>query len=117
MVIAVALAACGGDDRPSNAAWQVEWALRRDAFPDADQLVAGGRDLCDQLVGQLRGDLPELVPTPTEALDEAVQAWSDHAETIVFECRDDPSELADQYDTLDILAAEIDSGISADRRS
>lgn len=114
VIALTALAACGSDDRPSGATWQVEWELQRDAFPDAGELVAGGRDLCDDLVGELRVDLPELVPTPTEALDDAVQVWSDQAETIVFECRDDPAELAEQYDTLDILAAEIDSGLVAD---
>jgi hypothetical protein len=110
---AAAFVACDGGDRPSDAAWHTEWEEQRDAFPSADALLSGGRELCDRLVGELRAELPALVPTPTEALDDAVQAWSDHAETIAFECRDDPAELAEQYDQLDILAAEIDSGLAA----
>ncbi len=111
----VLLAGCGGGaDRPSDETWQRTWDSERQLVPDAETVLAGGQDLCDDLVGQLRVSLPELIPTPTEALDDAVRAWINHAETIAFECRTERSELESQLDTLEVLAAEIDAGLAAD---
>ncbi len=109
------LTACSEENRPSDAEWRVVWEERRAEFPDAAAILEEGGELCDELVGRLRGDLPELVPTPDEALDAAVEDWIAHAETIAFECPDDPSELADRFETLDLLSAEVDAGLAADR--
>ena len=83
-------------------------------MPDADTILAGGADLCGDLVGQFRVEFPDLTPTPTEALDAAVDAWIGHAESIVFDCPDDRSDLSERLDELDVLAAEIDAGLAAD---
>lgn len=108
------LAGCGGDDRPSDADWSVEWERERALAPTEDDLVAGGQARCDELVGEFREVLPRLSPTPTEALDDAVSAWVAHAESLVFDCPDDPAEVARRLDELAVLEAEIDAGLSAD---
>ncbi len=108
------VAGCGGDDRPSDAVWRAAWEERRAQVPDADEILRGGSELCDELVGRFRSDLSELLPTPDQALDAAVDDWIAHAETIVFDCSKDPDELADQFDTLDLLAAEVDAGLLID---
>lgn len=105
---------CGRQDqRPPVSAWRATWEAKRDAYPDASELLAGGTEFCDGLVGELRVGLPELRPAPTEALDDAVHAWINHAETIAFECPHDPSDLDEALAVLAILEAEIDAGLSA----
>ena len=113
--LGVLIASCGGgDERPTDAVWKTTWLERQTLMPDADELAAGGADLCGELVGLFHAEMPDLRPTPTEALDAAVEAWVDHAETIVFECHHDPDDLAARFATLNVLAAEIDSGLAAD---
>jgi len=109
------VASCGGgNDRPSDAEWQATWQQKRDEFPDAETLLAGGTEFCDALIGDLRVGLPDLRPAPTEALDDAVQAWINHAETIAFECPHDASLLDDALKVLAVFEAEIDAGLIAD---
>lgn len=115
VIVVVVGASCGREDpRPSVSAWRGTWETNRDAYPDAETLLAGGTEFCDQLVGTLRLTLPELRPAPTEALDDAVHAWINHAETIAFECPHDPAELDAALELLVILEAEIDAGLTAD---
>lgn len=111
----VLLAGCGGgSERPSDEAWQEIWDRERASIPDADTIIAGGIELCAQLLGELRIELPELRPTPTEALDEPVAAWVAHVETIAFECPQERADLTDKLRTLDLLTAEIEAGLAAD---
>lgn len=113
VVAALALASCG-DDRPSLPEWTSTWETRKAMVPTADELLAGGTALCDELVGRYREELSDLVPTPTEGLDSAVDDWRSHAETIVFECSDDPDELDAQMSELGVLTAEVDAGLDAE---
>ena len=109
--------ACGGSDRPSDDAWRETWERQRILVPDADTIVAGGAEFCGELVGELRVELAELRPTPTEALDDPVDDWIAHAENIAFDCPDDRADLANRLRTLDLIAAEIEAGLAADARS
>ena len=113
-IVAIAVAGCGDDDRPSDADWAVAWEAERALVPAQDELVAGGRELCDELVGTYRERFDDLRPTPSAALDDAVDAWIEQAEQIVFECSDDAAVLTDEYDELRVLEAEIDAGLAAD---
>lgn len=114
VVVAVAVVGCSSDDRPSDAAWAAEWEREQLIAPTEAQLLDGGNDVCDELVGRFREVLPRLTPTPTEALDDAVCAWVDHAESLVFDCPDDPAEIERRLDELAVLAAEVDAGLAAD---
>lgn len=116
MVLALCIAACGGDDRPTDAEWRTTWEERRSLMPDADVIVARGAEVCDELVGVLRVELADLRPTPTAALDGPVDEWISLAQTVAFECPDDPVEAAEQLRTLDLIATEIDAGLAADDR-
>jgi hypothetical protein len=109
----VGLAGCG-EDRPSDDEWAQRWERERDAYPSAEEFLEGGEDFCGNLLGQLRVDLDELLPTPDESLDGAVGEWRTHAESIAVECPRDPDELARELDVLDVLAAEVDAGLSAE---
>lgn len=110
----LALGSCGGDDdRPGDAAWAAEWEREQLIAPTADELLAGGEDRCGELVGRFRELLPRLTPTPTAALDDAVEAWVDHLESLAFDCPDDPDEVAERLEELAVLEAEIDAGLSA----
>lgn len=109
--VVAAATGCGGDERPDPANWGAAWRVEQDRVPSAGELLAGGRDLCDELVGELRGSRDRLSPTPSAALDAATSDWVDHAETIVFECPDDPIELEEQYEQLLVLEAAVDAGL------
>lgn len=113
-LVAAAVAGCGDDDRPSDAEWSVEWENEQALVPSADELLDDGRALCDELVGDYREAMSRLTPTPTESLDDAVEAWVEDAESLVFECPDDAGEVERRLDDLDVLAAEIDAGLEAD---
>lgn len=115
----LAAAACGGDeDRPSDDAWKPVWTGWRDAVPEAEVFLERGEAICDPLVGELRSSRPELLPTPTEGLDAVVHAWITHAESVAFDCpTDEPALLRDRLHDLDVIAAEIDAGLAADRDS
>lgn len=108
------LAAACGDDRPSDEAWRADWERRQELVPDVDTIIDGGSDFCGELLGEFRVELTQLLPSPTEVLDEAVQAWIDHADTIAFECPSDRTVLVERMRQLDLLAAEIDAGLNAD---
>ena len=112
----VIVTACGsGDGRPSDEAWGAVWRAQRDSVPEAGVFVDRGEDLCGELVGDLRSGREDLLPTPTEGLDDPVHAWLSHAESIAFDCPvDDPDRLRERLHDLDILAAEVDAGLAAD---
>lgn len=110
---AFAVASCSGDDRPTEAAWAAEWEREQLVVPSADELLETGQVRCDELVGRLRELLPRLTPTPTEALDAAVEAWGDHLESLAFDCPDDPAEIDRRLDEVAVLRAEIDAGLAA----
>jgi hypothetical protein len=110
----VAITACGGDDRPSDAAWRDLWVSRQALVPTPAEILAGGQDLCGDRVGVFRTEMPALLPSPADELDSAVEVWIAHAETIVFECPLDADELATRFDQLDVLAAEVDAGLAAE---
>ncbi len=98
-------------ERPTEADWLPEWEQRQGLIPDADTILQGGRDLCDALDGQFRVSLPELLPSPAEVLDDPVGEWISHAVSIVFECSKDEATIAEQLQTLNVLAEEIDGGL------
>ena len=112
-VASVVLAGCGGEERPSDAAWSAIWDGERGLVPTEAELVVGGRELCDELVGLYRERFDDLTPTPSEGLDDAVEAWTEQAEQIAFECPTDPEILAAEYEALRRLEAEIDAGLEA----
>lgn len=82
-------------------------------MPTAEVILEQGEDLCGERLGRFRTAMPALLPAPSEGLDTAVDEWIAHAETIVFECSTDPGELADRFETLEVLAAEVDAGLAA----
>lgn len=108
---ALAVSACG-DDRPDRATWTAGWERARGIVPTADEFASGGQDLCDELTGEMREQLPELTPTPSDALDDVVSSWTEHAEGIAFDCPDG-AELRERLAELEVLAAEIESGIES----
>jgi hypothetical protein len=113
LLAATVLSGCG-EDRPEETAWTADWEAAQALVPSDDELIAGGRPLCDELIGELRETLPELTPAPDKALDDSVDAWSDEAETIVFDCDLEPELLSERLDELDVLAAAVDAGLAAE---
>lgn len=114
--LAVATVVACGDARPDAATWRGVWESRQALVPSADDVVAGGQDFCGERLGVFRTDMPALLPTPADELDGAVEEWIAHAETIVFECPTDPADVTSRFETLDVLAAEVDAGLEAETR-
>jgi hypothetical protein len=112
LAIALLAAACGDDgDRPAADDWEPVWVRTEALVPDLDELVAGGRDLCGQALGEVRASRQELLPAPTSALDDLVESWLAHAETMLFECPHDPSTLADLELDLDRQAGLVSANL------
>ncbi len=103
-----------GDDRPDIATWRGVWETRQALVPSAEAIVDGGQDFCGERLGVFRTDMPALLPTPADELDGAVEEWIAHAETIVFECPTDLTDLTSRFEALDVLAAEVDAGVAAE---
>lgn len=114
--LAVVGTSCGdGDERPSDAAWQSDWATVSALVPTEQALIDGGRELCDVVLADLHEQTPALLPTPSELLDDPVRQWIEHAEAIAFECPIDNTEArTSRYHELSILSAEISAGLAAD---
>lgn len=114
----LALVSCGGDetgsDRPAAEDWERTWRERQALVPERDVLAGtDATDLCGELVGEMRSLLPDLTPTPAPTMQDAVDEWAAHAETIVFECSNDDEVLAEQYEELRILAVEVEAALAA----
>lgn len=101
------LAGCAASDRPAFGVWSERWNEAQLLVPSERELVEGGRTYCDQLLGQLRSELTDLTPTPSESVDPAFDAWSDHVRTLAFECPNDPTEIDVALSTIRQLEAEI----------
>lgn len=114
--LAVGAAACGdSDDRPSDAAWESTWTRVSALVPTEQELIDGGRDLCDSVLADLHEQTPDLLPAPDAVLEGPVQEWIEHAEAIAFECPVSDTEFREnRYHELTILAAEISAGLAAD---
>lgn len=117
VALSLLAAACGTSesDRPTDQEWLARWEERRALVPDAEMILSGGQDLCDSLVGDLRVSLPDLLPSPADALDPVVRDWSDQAVSLAFDCPDEPSVLAERLGSLKLLEAEINAGLEADQ--
>lgn len=116
MLAIVPLAACGGDDRPTADEWAATWQARQALVPERSVLEGDdASDVCGTTVGTMRTQFPDLTPTPDAAMQSAVDEWVAHAETIAFECSDDPDQLDRQYDELATLAAEVDAALAESR--
>ena len=106
-----ALGGCGSGDEPTEAEWLSRWERERDSVPTVEQMIDGGREYCDDLNGQYRERLPGIESPPIEVLDDTVREWIDEVEDLVFDCPDDPTEIAQRLDQIDILTAEIDAAL------
>jgi hypothetical protein len=101
------LTGCTAGDRPAFSDWNERWNDAQLLVPTERDLVEGGRPFCDQLLGQLRIELADLTPTPSESVDPAFDGWGEHLRTLAFECPTDPTEISATLSTIRQLEAEI----------
>lgn len=110
-VLMLALAACGGDNRPSFEAWQPAWESLVSTFPTYDELGdPPDRALCSTALSELRSSAGTVSPTPDLSLDAPVREWVSIAESIAFECPPSSTNLPDleyAYRELDRFQAEV----------
>lgn len=115
-VALIAAAGCdSGSDRPAADDWEPVWVRTEALVPDLDEVVAGGRDLCGKALGELRASRQELLPAPTSALDDLVETWLGHAETMLFECPHDRSTLAELELDLERQAGLVTANLQTTR--
>ncbi len=106
--IAIALlAGCGASGRPAISEWTETWNEAQELVPTEQEFAEGGRAYCDQLLGQLRIELPALTPAPSESIDPALDAWSDQLQTLAFECPSNPSIVRQELSKLHNFESEI----------
>ncbi len=101
------LAGCGASGRPASSEWTETWNEAQELVPTELELAEGGRGYCDQLLGQLRTELPALTPSPSESIDPALDAWNNQLLTLAFECPSNPSLIGQQLSKLHEFETEI----------
>jgi hypothetical protein len=105
------VAGCASADRPSSIEWGSRWEQRQALVPTEDDMIGGGRSYCGQLLPELRVQLADLEPTPSESIDPAFDSWSAHLRTLAFECPADPARVRSDLATIGDLAAEIQAAL------
>ena len=106
--IAIALlAGCSASGRPATSEWSETWNEAQELVPTEQEFAEGGRAYCDQLLGQLRTELPALTPSPSESIDPALDAWSNQLRTLAFECPSNPSIIRHELSKLHDFETEI----------
>ncbi len=114
VVVALVTAACG-DSRPSLAEWQPGWDRVSQGMPTRAAFVGGpDEELCADALVIVRDANDDVIPTPDEVLDGAVEAWLEQAREIFQECppRGAVEGFDDAYDRLDALRAEVEAGVA-----
>ncbi len=117
LTAAIVVAGCGRATRPAAAEWSARWDTTRDLVPDRTDLgAAPGDETCEAVLVDLREASVDLLPGPDEGVDELAESWITTAEGMFFECFDTDTGadgVAEAYDRLDLLEAEIDVALDA----
>lgn len=108
LVVAVALVVACAADQPSVDAWTEErWAPIVDVVPEPGNATPSA---CEEALGELRERAPGLDPAPSDALREAVHAWLNEAESLMFSCSSEPDfDYAAGLERLRLLQAEVEA--------
>lgn len=114
LAAASSMLACGADDdRPSRAAWEARWESTKALVPEAEEVLDEGEEVCGPFLGDIRSRRDDLLPAPTEVLDETVSAWLADAEAVGLDCAADEEQLRQRLDDLEVLESQIDAGLEA----
>lgn len=105
--------ACGGDDRPSVAEWRRIWDEARGLVPEPEELVDDGEDECGEALGELRARRERLVDTPRPVLEDSVSEWVGAVEGLLLECPHEEEEVAERFEEIRVLRAEVEAGLRA----
>lgn len=89
------------------------WTSTRDLVPDAAGFLEGGEDLCGEVLGEVRARREELLPTPTETLDELVKEWVTDVEGLSLDCPNDRDEVDERLATIDVLRDAVNTATEA----
>ncbi|GIU91318.1 MAG: hypothetical protein KatS3mg011_0224 [Acidimicrobiia bacterium] len=103
LVVVLVVVACVSP-RPGLAEWTDRWDRVRQALPVADSLEKSD---CQTALTELREARTELIPGPSERLDEMVDAWIREAETVYFDCPP-PEGFREAFTRLDQMARQVD---------
>lgn len=112
LLSALALAACGDDDRPDVGEWSSTWSTTQESAREATSMLPLDRPSCERLLAVARTEAPELVPAPDLRLDELVETWIATAEAIGLDCEHHPDldgALDELADTESEIATHVDS--------
>lgn len=111
--LALLLAGCLGTARPDTAEWLPKWEAVVDLVPDRQDLGdPPDENLCQTTLAAIRDQSEELLPTPTQTVDDLVEEWVAVAEAAFFECPPAGEEIAsfdDAYQQLATLEQSIRS--------
>ena len=111
--VIVSVAACGSDERPSNAEWLPGWDAMLAVVPEQSELGSPpDSELCQSTLSALRVESEGLIPTPSAAIDDLVADWTAIAEAAFFECPPEGSTFAESYDEMSTIEEAIDTALS-----
>lgn len=115
LALVLAIAGCGGGDRPDRSEWRADWDATKELVPTVEAIEGGGEDVCGDVLGEVRAQREVLLPTPFETVDSAVDEWVALVEGIGLDCPDDAEELDQRVAEIESLTAEIDRRTGVDR--
>jgi hypothetical protein len=108
LLVGVLVSSCG-DESLTLDEWLPRWQLVVEHVNDtlANQIT---HEDCEDILGDLREQRPDLTPPPLGDLREPVDSWFEAAEDLFFVC----AFTSDQTkpDTLEVLEAEVELVIS-----
>lgn len=111
LVTGLMLTSCGGAPMELDE-WQQRWQQVTDDVDDTftETITSDG---CENALGYLREQRPDLTPTPLADLRAPVTSWFETAEDLFFECDFAPGQ--GKPETLQVLEAEVEIVISLER--
>lgn len=88
--------------------WEAQWNDVVERVATTIDEGSATDTVCNQTLGYLREQRPELSPPPLEDLEGPVGAWFDEAESLFFECDwMEGNGSVDRFRTLDTVEAEV----------
>lgn len=118
-LLTLLLVACTEPTSPDLDTWTDTWERARGIVPAQSELeLPIAHETCSEVLGALREIRPELLPAPDPIITNTASVWHEHAEHVFFTCFDgttDPDRVADAYDELHRLEAEVRTAIDTAR--
>lgn len=110
--------ACVPEGRPDAATWRPHWQALIGVIPDQSEIGKPPDDsLCQATLADVREQRKDLLPSPSDNVDDLANEWVAVAEEAFFDCPPagrDIDSFADAYAELHRLENSVETILSED---